>query len=183
MITSFTQSRAGNTTTITVVSSLVAPVFFHWYVDGQYVGGGTNTRTFYLTPGDQNHIDVLDTTSVSFDPIANAPTGYPPVRRLFFTRSLAALVVSYRIEQQENGGAWSAIGTVPDDPTQWQFSFLTGRLDDLATYAWRVIPIDKYGTDGTAVTLASELIVRLPDAPKFSATFNAGADQVLFAAA
>lgn len=184
MITSFSQSRTGNTTIVTVASSLSGVVYFHWYLDGQYLGRTlTPTRTIVIGSLDQGRVDVLDTNDVAFDPIANAPPGFPAWRTLTFVRSLAANVARYRIEQQRASGAWTAVGYVQADPTRWSYEFDMDRLDDLISYGWRVIPIDAAGNDGTALTLAAELIVRTPDAPRFVPSFGSATTKVTFAAA
>ncbi len=192
-ITSLTSARSGNTTTLTAVSSLTPPsspgaIYFHWYLDGSYVGvssSGTTTgvRTFVVPPTEQVHVDVLDTIDPDFDPIANAPAGFPAVRTLAWIRSVGATVASYRLEQSISGGAWSSIGTASDDPRRWEFTFLTAALNDLTQYGFRAVPVDVYGNDGTPVTLAAELIVRTPNAPAFTATFDAGTSKVTLAAA
>lgn len=183
MSVTVTTSRSGNTTIVTAVSTLTAPTFY-WYLDGIFVGatqGGV--RTFVSQPNDQQRIEVLDSTDPAFDPAANAPAGYPARRMLVFTRSIDPSVIGYRIEQQRAGGSWSSLGTVQDDRARWLYEFLTPRLDDLTQYAWRVIPMDEHGNDGTPVTLVEELIVRTPDAPNFAVAYNAGTQKVTFSQA
>jgi hypothetical protein len=59
----------------------------------------------------------------------------------------------------------------------------TPRLDDLTTYTWRVIPIDAVGNEGTPLEIESESVVRRPDPPAFTATFDDGTSTVEFAEA
>jgi hypothetical protein len=183
MITSLTQTRFGTTTVITAQSSLTAATYY-WYIDGNYVGAGSSTtRTFVLASGDQARIDVLDSVDPNFDPIANAPQQFPAVRTLVFPRSMSSTIARYRIEQQINGGAWTVLGLVQDDPRAWLYSFVTMRLTDLTSYAWRCVPMGASGNDGTPIALTAEQVVRTPDAPGFTAAFQAGSGQVLFSAA
>ncbi len=180
-ISSVTQTRSGNVTTVIVVSTLTGTVYYHWYLDGSYLGVTQSpSRTLYIDHEDMGRLDVLDTNDADFDPIENAPDEFPARRNLFFVRSVDVDVVKYRIEQQVDGGAWETAGYVQHDSSRWSYLFLTDRLDDLSDYAWRVVPIDAAGNEGTALTLAAERIVRRPDAPEFVATFDDGTTEVLF---
>jgi len=169
--------------TVSVTSSLTAPVYFFWYLDGAFAGmTGSGSKVFILPQGDQSVVDVLDSADPDFDYIANAPTQYPARRTLVFIRSADAATARYRIDQQAGGGAWEIIGFVAQETGRWQYTFVTGRLDDLTLYAWRVVPLDSAGNAGTAVTIAQELIVRSPDAPNFTATLQVST-RVAFASA
>ena len=86
----------------------------------------------------------------------------------------------YRVEQKLGAGDWETLRIVPQVADQWAYSLLTDRLDDLSSYTWRVIPVDAAGNDGTAITIGAELIVRTPDAPDFTATFDSGTTKVTF---
>lgn len=179
MITGYTTSRSGNITSVRVTSSLSGVVYYFWYLDGAFMGMTTSpTKTFSLEPADQAQIVCLDSNDPAFDPIANAPVGWPARRTLVWVRSVDT-AAKYRVEQKQGSGAWAVIGYVPVDPTTWNYQFLTPRLLDLTSYAWRVIPMDALGNDGTSIALASELIVRTPDAPSFHATLN-GSQEVVF---
>ena len=183
---SITLAMAGNLTLATATTSLTGIVYYFWYLDGLYVGSttsasGSSSRSFALRPGDQSRLEVLCSNSPDFDPVANAPAGWPARRVLVFTRSLDTTTSSYLIEQQANGGSWSAIATVPADSRTWLYELITPRLTDLTQYAWRVTPINAAGQSGTPVSLGQELIVRTPDAPDFTFTFNSG--QITLAAA
>lgn len=180
-ITGESQTRSGNTTFVTVVSSLSGTIYYHWYIDKSYVGMTTApTRAFVLLAGDQVVIDCIDTNDADFDPITDGPSGFPcsARRSIVFYRSLATDIDKYRVESRKNAGSWTAIGTVADDPRRWEYTLLSPRLDDLAAYEFRVVPIDQAGNDGTPVALASEKIVRTPDAPTFSLAFDAGTTKV-----
>jgi hypothetical protein len=157
-ITAISQVRDGSTTLVTAESDLADTIYYHWYSDGSYLGFSTSpTRSFLLIPGDQAHVDVVDTNDPDFDPLADPPTGYPPSRALEWVRSTDPIVASYRIEQQANGGSWTAIGTVAHDPSKWLYTFLATDLSDLTTYAWRIVPVSNAGNDGTAISVTAEL--------------------------
>jgi hypothetical protein len=182
VIESINQTQIGNIVTVTVVSSLSAPVYYFWYLDGNFVNE-TQTPTMVFVPSAQTIITCIDSNDPGFDPIANAPAGFPATRTLFFVRSLDPNIGSYLLQQSENSGAWETIATVHDDPGTWSYQVTTGELDDLSQYAWQVVPVDIYGNTGTPTALANELIVRTPDAPDFTFTFEQGSDQVLFSGA
>jgi len=188
-ITSYSQRRYSNVTTVTVVSDLTPPsggaVYYHWYIDGAYVAmTRSSSRSFALEAGDQVKIVAQDTTDPDYDAVANAPAGYPARRSLWWLRSLDDDVEHYRVEQRrEDDNDWSVVAIVRHDNRVWSYSLLTGRLDDLIGYAWRVVPVDLAGNDGTPWELATEMIVRTPDAPDFAVTFDDQTTCVTFASA
>lgn len=180
-LTSETVKRDSRQTTVTVVSDLASPVFYHWYIDGQYMGFTTSgVRTFYMPDGDQARIQVNDTTDADYDPIANAPAGYPARRLISWDRSLDDSVGYYRAEQKLGAGAWVQIGIVNRVREQWSYSLLTPRLTDLSAYTWQVVPVDKFGNDGTVLTIGPETIVRTPDAPDFTLSLTGAPPNMVF---
>lgn len=177
-VATYSVHRVDGVTTIIVSSPLSEP-FYHWYVDGVYVGVTRDPRwQLYLSDGEQAHVEVIDTIDGAFDPVAGAPAAYPSQRTLWWCRSLSTDVASYRVEQQQDGGSWTAIATVHAVAEQWDYRHLTERLVDLAEYAWRVIPVDQAGNDGTAISLSAVTVVRWPDAPEWTFSFDAGTDLV-----
>jgi hypothetical protein len=171
MSVSYATTRVGNTTVVTVSSTLSGDVYFYWFVDGMFVGvSDANSRGFTLDDGDRSRIEVVDSNDAELDPAAIAPAGYPARKTLFWVRSLGN-VDHYRIDQQKNGGDWSEVGNVTADD-RWSYSFLSARLDDLASYSWRIVPVDPTGNDGNALTIDPETIVRTPDAPAFACAFS-----------
>ncbi len=176
-------TRIGNITTVTVVTILSAPVYYWWYVDGAFVDmTRSNSHSFYVETGDQVRIDVIDNNDPNFDPYANAPAGYPSRRTIWWVRSLSTDVAYYRIAENKDAAGWSQVATVYADDRAWTYSYLTDRLDDLASYQWRVVPVDTLGNDGAVLARDAETIVRTPDSPNFSATFDAGTGKVTFSA-
>jgi hypothetical protein len=182
-------TRQGSAVTVTAISDLTASgvtVYYHWYVDGTYAEMTTSpTRTFYLSDGDQSNIEVIPTLDSLFDPIANAPIAYPDRRVITWHRSLSSDVDHYRVEQEIGESAsWAEIGRVSHDDGQWYYTFVTERLTDLTTYAWRIVPVDTSGNETTpgAASIAASQFVRVPDAPEYTATFDDGTDKVTFAA-
>jgi hypothetical protein len=103
-------------------------------------------------------------------------------KTLWFVRSLAAAVVAYRIDQQQDGGDWTEIATVWAVPDQWAYQFATAVLDDLSIYSWRVVALDAAGNAcDEPLELGPEKMVRTPDAPAFEIALDAGAGTVTFA--
>jgi hypothetical protein len=174
MITSYQTTRLDDVTQVAVVSSLTGEVFYHWYLDGMYMGAtAANTRSFQLPPGSQAEIEVADTLDPAFDPLSFTPAAPPARKTLWWVRSTATNIKKYRIEQQENAGDWTFLADVlPTSAQQWDFFYTTPRLDDLAAYAWRITPFDIAGNAGAPITFAAETCVRRPDAPRFAAAFN-----------
>ncbi len=179
MILSYTTQRIGEIVTVTVASDLAGAVVYHWYRDGAYLGASTVPEwTFYVGVGEQARIAVVDTTDEDFDPEANNPEPYPATRRLWWIRSLSADTDHYRVEQQADGGDWELLATVAHDGARWSYEHRTGRLDDLADYAWRVVPVDRAGNQGAPLATEAEFVVRTPDAPSITLAWDSDTGRV-----
>ena len=176
MIVGYTSQRSGQLICVTVTSDLVgSPIFYHWYVDGAYSGfTQSTTKCFSLMAGEQARIIVQDTLLTTYDPIANAPEDFPSRRSIYWNRSVDTDVRKYLVEQNRAAAGWTALVFVPHDENRWEYVHITGRLDDLISYQFRVTPVDKAGNSGTAVTFSAETVVRRPDAPDFTVGLAAG---------
>ena len=183
MITSQTQQRLGPVVVVTVVSDLTPPpVYFHWYVHGAWIGPTTTgRRSFAPAPGEKLIVEVNDTLDPDYDAIANAPAGYPARRTLWWNRSIATDVSHYLAEENKASAGYVELASIPHDDNVWDYRQLTDPLDDLTSYEWRIRPVDLAGNIGTAVSLAAENVVRFPDAPDFTASFD-GTDMTFAAA-
>ena len=173
--------RIGEVTEVTVSTSMADVLSYHWYLDGAWVGKTSGpTKSFMLGESEQLRLTAVPTTDPDFDPIAHAPAGWPGRRTLWWVRSIETDVATYRVEQQAAGGAWETLAEIPQNPGQWDFSFVTDRLDDLTEYTWRITPIDAAGNEGDPITVGPENIVRTPDAPKFTIEFDEQTQTVEF---
>lgn len=184
-ITAASVMRYGQMTEVRVTSDLSAdPVYYHWFNHGAYLGR-TTTPMVTVSPqaGEQLRVAVIDTTDPDYDPIANAPDGYPARRTIKWHTSQASDVSHYHVEENEDAGGWTKIGTVAHDGKTWQYTFTTLPLTDLASYQFRVKAVDTAGNEGTALTLAAATVVRTPDAPAFALSFDEGTTKVTISAA
>lgn len=184
-LTAIKQERMSNITAITVTSDLVPGagqrINYYWYLDGVFIERTVrNHNTFFVSTGDQARVEIIDSLNDNLDVIANAPSAYPARRSIVWVRSTDTTVAQYRIEQQKDGGAWQIIGSVVPLSQQWSLSVLSPRLDDLTNYAWRIVPVDADGNDGTILAISPEQIVRRPDAPDFATTFDAATTRFTF---
>lgn len=173
--------RVGHWTTVFVESDIGSAAWFHWYRDGILVHSGQATSyTFYVGTGEQAEIICVDTANSI--PPSDAPQAWPATRTIFWWPSMSDDIKEYRPEYQKDGGSWTAFDRVRHDPERWLYHAETERLDDLSTYAFRVVPVDQAGNDGTAQEIESEIVVRKPDAPRYDGTFSAGTSRVTFTA-
>lgn len=173
--------RSEYVTTVTVTSDRPPTVYYHWYVDGVFIASTRSpTRSFRLSQSEQVRIEVRATRNPYYDPLSDPPVAWPARRSLWWVRSTDSTVSYYRVEEKLGAGDWETLRIVPQVADQWAYSLLTDRLDDLSSYTWRVIPVDAAGNDGTPITIGAELIVRTPDAPDFTATFDSGTTKVTF---
>lgn len=182
-ITAYSTVRTGLATTVTATSSLSGTVYYHWFQDGAYLGVSTTpSKAFALAPGDQSRIEAVDTNDPDYDPLFNPPAGYPARRTITWIRSLDEDVARYRIEQYKGLEVTpEATFYVLHESAKWLYLWLSGRLNDLTNYYWTVTPVDAAGNDGTIIQMDSQRVVRTPDSPTFTATFDAGTTRVAFA--
>jgi hypothetical protein len=184
MIASVTYStvQIDDVTEVTVATSMTDVVYYCWYVDDAYVGKTASpTRSFQVESGEHLRVTCIPTDDEDFDPVQNAPDGFPGKRTLWWCRSLDSAVAQYRIDQKSGDGDWAELATLSAVDGQWAYSFTTDTLDDCTSYTWRVVPINADGVEGTALTIGPETIIRYPDAPDFSATFDANSQTLAFA--
>jgi len=188
MITALTQTRhstfGGTLLVVRATSDLAGTVYYHWYLDGVWIGATvSSTRTLFVAEDEQVRVAVHDTTDPNFDGLAAAPTAGPRRRTIWWVRSLASDVAVYRVDQRVDAGEWTAVARVAADPAAWTYQVQTGVLTDLAEHEWRVVPLDAAGNEGTPLALDAEKVVRLPDAPDWTAAFDDETQKVTFAAA
>jgi len=104
-----------------------------------------------------------------------------PYKTLWFLRSLSDDVLSYLIEQQQDGGVWTEIATTYAVSDQWAYQTITDTLDDLSIYSFRITSLDVYGNAcAVPLVIGPEKVVRTPNAPLFDVTFNTPATTVTF---
>jgi hypothetical protein len=177
--------REGNTVTATATSLRGGVVYYHWYIDGAYVATTiTNVWSFTLEVGERVRVAVIDTNDASFDPVANAPEGFPARRTLRWVRSPDASIDYYDLELKKDAGAWTAFGRVAHDERRWSYSLRTPVLEDLAVYLWKVTAWDIDGNPaGSGSIWGGSTIVRTPDAPQFEIDYDSGTGKVTFSEA
>ena len=178
----FAQERRGDVSTVTVTSSLSGAVYYHWYVNGVH-WAMTTTNQYSFVAVEQLRIDVIPTNDPGFDFEANAPAVPDDLVTLWWVRSTDTDVKEYKVEQQKDAGGWSTIATVAFIPSTWDYRVETRRLDDLASYEWRVTPVDAAGNEGSTAALDARDVVRIPDAPDFDIAFDEGTTKVTFSEA
>ncbi len=180
-ITAIDQVQDQETTIVTATSDLSGTIFFHWYMDGAFIATTEiASYSFYLLDDEQVRIEVIDTNDVDFDPIANAPAGFPARRSIVWQPSLEDEVRSYDIQQKLGAGDYETIGLIPHRPGTWRYRLLTPRLTDFGSYTWQVIALDAAGEILGAEELDAEQIIRTPDAPDFTVSFDEGTTKVTF---
>ncbi len=86
MITSVEQVRHWNSITVSVVSDLDGVVYYHWWLDGMYVGvTAAAEKSFWVETGEQAAIEVLSIVAY------NQPVTTDAVNRLRAAQSGAIL--------------------------------------------------------------------------------------------
>lgn len=166
-------TQLGNVTRCIATTELEGMVYYFWYADGTFLARTLSPEyTFHIAAGDQIRVACHDTNDADYDPIANAPDGWPARRVLWWIRSISTDVSHYLIRQRAGAeGDVVQIGQVKHDDAQWEYSFVTPRLTDLTDYYWWIVPVDDAGNEGSTWPESIEL-VRTPDAPKFSVSLD-----------
>ena len=185
-ITFTTAVRIGAITLVTVTSSLTGTVYFHWYLDGAYVGFTTSGQHSFQLPEDGlARVEVVDTNDAAFDPLAAPPAFFPARFTIHWVRSLSTDVKEYLVEWRTGGvGDWTTMARIPHDDEAWDYAVLSHRLDDVAYYEFRVSSIDRAGNVGAvAIETEGQNVYRVPDAPTWGFAWNAGTQRVTYAAA
>lgn len=187
-----TVRRIGHLMQVAITSSIhLSMGSFHWYRDGAYIGStGIPSRTFRLEAGEQARIDVIASSNPDFDPQSQQEASQPSSRRVLeWFRSLSPDAGNYIVKHatSADGESWTSatkIREIRHDDSRWGYRATTDILTDLTHYRWTVLPVDVVGNEGTASqTIGPEHIVRRPDAPDFTVSFDAGTSKVTFAAA
>lgn len=179
------RARFGPVTVLTVAGRFAGRVFYHWWVDGDYGGrSASNTFGVHSPAASVARLYIIETLDPDFDPVAGAPDMFGPRKMIRWLRAVDLAAHSYRVEQSRAGAGWVEIGSVfAAGRAAWEFALKTPRLDDLVSYAWRVIPVTFAGNDGNTLAFAAETIVRTPDAPDWTVTWDPDTERVTFAAA
>jgi hypothetical protein len=186
-----TVRRIGHLMQVAIVSNIhLSMGSFHWYRDGTYIGStGIPSRTFRLEAGEQARIDVIASSDPGFDPQSQPEENQPSPRRILeWFRSLSSDAGNYIVEQatSEDGESWTSaekIREIRHDGNRWGYRATTDILSDITHYRWTIIPVDVVGNEGTAgQTIGPEHIVRRPDAPDFTVSFDPGDSKVTFTA-
>ena len=173
MITGYSSVRIGNIITVTATSDLSGVIYYHWYLDGSWIGQtNSNEKTITLGLGEQAELLAIDTNDADYDYIANAPVGWPSRHTVTWLRSLDDDVVQYVVEQRQDGGDWEEIATVDARSGRWSYDVTTPVLVDLSTYDWQITPVDEYGNSGTAEVTDAVLVVHGHNALAFTATLE-----------
>jgi len=128
----------------------------------------------------------VDTLDPNFDPLSARPAQFPARYTVHWVRSLDAETKAYAVQEYSTGtGDFAEMARLPAAEA-WDFVWLTKRLDDGATYEWKIIPVDGAGNaqnTGSIVTTGGKIILRNPDAPNWNYTYEPVTDRVTFAAA
>lgn len=145
-------------------SDLSAPTFYVWQ-DGVLIATTDAGFLDFLVESDEALVvEVLD------DANEQPQTAFPG--RFTFQWEAVSGTKAYRVEEYLSG-VWTARHTLQHVPGQTLYSWRSRHLEDDTTHQFRVIPIGDDGNEGTALAV-SRLMVRNPDPPTQSFSFNSG---------
>jgi len=156
-------------------SSFGAGAHFWIYLNGELVEEDTPTTSMVVamtTPGDLTELEVLDAAPESLDP------AYPSRAHLGWYGVDGA--ASYRVEEYV-GAAWTERKPLNAEDADF-FVFRTRVLEDSTVHQWRVVPVGANGNEGTPLTW-SFLMVRRPDPPDVTFSYDEGTGEVTVASA
>lgn len=131
------------------------PDGYRIYMSGVLVAT-TNKESWDVTlrSGESLVFEVLD------DADLEPTTAFPGKLTIGWRRVSNA--VKYRLEEYV-ASVWTAVKSISDDGSEW-YSVQTRFLEDVTIHQHRIVPVDVYENDGTALSF-STLMVRHPDIP------------------
>lgn len=127
------QDASRGTFTLTVTSSLSNPApWFHWYLDGVWLGRTrANSFTVAIEPGQGGLFEAVDTQNDNFDPFANAPR-QPSSLNIYWPRVITAQPIAYYLVLIENGaGTYLDEKRIPADPEAWDYEYRSRHISSL----------------------------------------------------
>ena len=162
----------GGTFLVSAESDLAAPTYY-WWLDGHYLAETRRPSTIVsVEPGSHPVIEV-------FDDAARRPDyAVPSARQLVFGRVPDA--ARYKVEQFIDG-AWELQDVVSESGALFKRR-TTGQLADETDTQFRVTPVGTNEVEGTPAA-ATIRMIRYPDPPNVTFTYNAGPHTVTIAAA
>ena len=174
MITTFTVTPvAGGAYRLDWDGDLAEPVMYYVYRDGA-LALATEQKSLVVAPSPRES-PVYEV----FDSASDRPAfAYPGHATLAWYAAPGA--AEYRVEQLVSG-QWVELISVTDDGRGY-FAWRSRTLADGAEHQVRVTPVGVNGNDGAPRTFLL-LMVRVPDPPKVSYAYDAGAGTVTISAA
>jgi hypothetical protein len=173
-ITSLTCTRTGpSSARLTFTSSLATPTFYVWR-DGRLLGATENGFWDVLVmAGEYPVFEVFDDAATP--PLSRFPDH---VDVQWFTGG--ALVAHYLVEQLVDA-AWLLRARIAESGKGY-YHWLSPRLADDTTYQFRVKAVSTIGAESLAASLTI-LLVRVPDPPAVTFTYDADTGLVTLSAA
>ena len=158
-------------------SSATPPVPFRIYANGEKVADYSSanqawSKVLHVPSGEGMLVEVLDNASAVPSP------AFPG--RVVINWVAVENATNYRVEEYVSA-AWTEVITYAANGRS-TFSHKSRWLEDQTTHQFRVIPISGAGNEGTALTF-SFAMVRHPDSPQVTYTYNALNDKVTIAEA
>lgn len=149
-----------------------------WFFDGA-LHSVTAARELVAAVSGTVHIEALATRSAARDQTQLGRVPRTRQRTLEWLKSTDD-VDEYHLEWATGavGDTWARFATVTSTG-QWAYQHKTPVLADGTTYRFRVVPV-KAGNRGTAAAWPAREIVRYPDTPAWTATFDEGTERVTF---
>jgi hypothetical protein len=168
----------------TAVSDLTGIVYFHWYLDGVYMGvSRSGVFEFSPPPGEQFLLRPIDTNNAAFDPITSGP-GAPPQRMTLHWHPPADTDVDhYEVYEtlEDVAPVTTLVAKIPHDDGVWLYTYLSPRFRG-AGFSYEIRPVDRAGNvrDPGLVVLEFAPSIQAPLAPNWTFTFDEGTTRVTF---
>lgn len=167
------QDAAGSTWLVKGSSDQATPVTLRFFVDGLAAGETvSNDGKFEFVLSAYQDLEVLDRS-------CQVPRFDSPKRWTLYW-SVVDGTLYYRIDELVSA-VWTERGRV-SDLGQGHFTFLTGVLEDVTLYDFRVVPVFAGDLEAAAIPF-SATAVRRPDPPAVTYSYSAGTGKVTIGAA
>lgn len=164
---------------IVTATATESGAYFHFWVGGIYsVTNKSGVIRAHIEKGASRIVDIRCGRRPR--PYGPEPRHSATHRRIQWQRPATATVDHYLVQSNTGGAGWVTLRKVPGRG-RWRFDMRFGPLADDATVQFRVVPVDALGNSGTALTLESRRVVRVPDPPSVATSYDAGTDKVTIA--
>jgi len=180
-----TLRRAGARALVSVTTNLSGSVYYHWYVNGRWIGVTQRPQHWFHVQDERRQIEIecVATKWSRFDHELHRPLQYHGHPLVSWIRSASTDVAHYLAQYRQDAGEWTTFQQVRHVAGRWQYRVTAPLLADGSAYEFRVVPVNTSAVAGTPIVLDTVTVVRTPPVTAYVCTYDEDTDRVTFDAA